>query len=362
MTQHFQSANYYREKVTHQIHHLEMLLHELKYEIPFSGPHKFAEATIELTKLLRDFFSSEMQKVRLDEDIIDRCKKYLNLIDHLNKNVVPFLQGVNETFIPSELLLTLADIIRELADKLNFSKNFDIRFYPRWTLNYGIYAYKDFIRTSLAEFPVDLFPEDPFKELPPTPEWFIFITYPILESRSILLHPLIIHEIGHLVDFQTEISKKIKEEIKLDKESFEDLFQKEQKNPKYIGLEETEIKENLYEKCMNITEKWLKELICDLIATHLLGPAYFFAFFELSNLNDDIYLNSEGHPSSGIRLRFISEELYQMSFITELKAEELKAFLNKWYKDLKNMEENGEFMPKGPGNEYFRVVYKYYSK
>jgi len=363
MVQVFQSATYYRQKVEEQIHHLELLLNELLNEIPPSGPFKFAEANIKLIEIVKKFFLKEIQQSTVDEDIISRCKKYLDFLQKFTKNVVPFLESINEAFIPSELLFSLTHQTKQLAKKLNFSDNFDLRLCPRWDFNYGIYAYKNYIQTSLDMFPVDLFPEL-LKGLPSFPELFIFINYPRTESRNILLHSIIMHELGHLVDFQTCISDTICLKINIDETSFLKLYNKEKESEKSkqkdMQATDDELIQSLFDKCLEITKKWLSEFVCDSIATHLLGPPYFFALFELSTLTDNMYRYSECHPSSGIRLRFISDELYEMYLKNnnKLSNEKESELILNLYEYLKQKEKANAFKPTSSGNDYFQVVYE----
>jgi len=362
MVQVFQSANYYRKKVSEQIHHLKLLLTELRNELPSSGPLKFADANIKLIALVGDFFSNEIKRHTDKKEEIECCKKYLKFLQKITENVIPFLEGINEAFIPSEFLLTLDHQTTELANKLGFSSNFDLRLCPRWDFNYGIYAYKDFILSSLDDLPGLLFPEL-LKGLPSFPELFVFITYPRTESRNILLHSIMIHELGHLVDFQTGISKTVFDDLRIDRDSFNTLFQSERKEdeskPEDVQMNEAELVQKLFNDCLKITEKWLKEFVSDLVATHLLGPAYFFALYEMSILTDDINKYSEGHPSNGIRLRVISEELHSMYLKNnnKLKHKEVRELISKLHKDLKKSEKKKEFEPTGEAADYFKVAY-----
>jgi len=362
MVQVLQSANYYREKVHEQTHNLKLLLTELRNELPSSGPLKFAAANIELIEIVSKFFIKEIQLSANDEDRIKCCKKYLKFLQDITENVIPFLEGINEAFIPSEFLLTLAHQTKELAKKLRFSEEFYLCLCPRWDFNYGIYAYKDFILSSLDDLPGPLFPEL-LKDFQRSPQMFVFINYPRTESRNILLHSIMIHELGHLVDFQTGISKTVFDDLRIDRNSFNTLFKKERKRektkPEDVRMNEAELVQKLFDDCLKITEKWLKEFVSDLVAIHLLGPAYFFALYEMSILTDDMHKYSEGHPSSGIRLRVISEELHRMYLKNnnKLKHEGTRKLISKIHQDLKESEKKKEFEPTGEAVDYFKVAY-----
>jgi len=279
-----------------------------------------------------------------------------------------------QAFIPSEFLLTLAHQTTELANKLGFNKDIDLRLCPRWDFNYGIYAYKDFIQSFLADLPIFLLPEV-LENLASFPELFVFINYPRTESRNILLHSIMIHELGHLVDFQTGISTDIlkKKKIKIEKVSFDELFKKELGKRSEWGnarVNEDDLRQELVINCSNIIEKWLKEFISDLVATHLLGPAYFFGLYEMSILTDDMHNYSESHPSSGIRLRVISEQLYERYLNGKnnnnpknkkprkvIKDKKVRQLLSRLYENLKKREEENEFAPADHEINYYHVVY-----
>ena len=117
MVQVLQSANYYREKVHEQTHNLKLLLTELRNELPSSGPLKFADANIELIDRVSKFFIKELELSTNDKERIDCCKKYLNFLQNITENVIPFLEGI--TFVSVLSLLLQKEQNMVYCDPLN---------------------------------------------------------------------------------------------------------------------------------------------------------------------------------------------------------------------------------------------------
>ena len=365
MTLNFLSGEYYVDRVHSQIHYLQLLIAEQKRLLPPFGPNKFADVLEKITKAIGDFFDFEINRVTLtnQSDVIDRSKKYLGLLETIHKSYLPFLEAVPEEFVPSDVLRSLTNFITMTSKKLGISTDFELRFFPAWISNYGLQGYINFVQTLLKGFPTHLY-SDPLKDIPTSPEWFIFITYPRMRPRDILLHPNMIHELGHFV--YHELAEKpttppLKFDIKLHKGSFEKLLSTIKGNlPRLPKDQEMKLSEKLHTDCSRIVRNWLMEVFADLFAIRVIGPAYLFAFVELSTLVDVMDKYGDKHPSSTLRLRYLLEELRDLNYFTFKKKDSslgnLSKFFSDWYKSI----ETKDLAPilKNDKDDYFLVAYK----
>jgi len=365
MTLNFLSGEYYVDRVRSQTRYLQLLIAEQKRLLSPFGPNKFADVLEKITEAIGGFFDFEIKRVTLtnQSEVIDRSKKYLGLLETIHKNYLPFLEAVPEEFVPSEVLRCFTNFITTTNRKLGISTEFELRFFPAWVSNYGLHGYINFVQTLLKGFPTFLY-SDPLKDIPTSPEWFIFITYPRIRPRDILLHPNMIHEIGHFVYHEMAVKPTtplLKFDIKLHKISFEELLSKIKRElPRLSKDREMKLSEKIHTECARIVRNWLMEVFADLFAVRVIGPAYLFAFVELSTLVDVMDKYGDNHPSSTLRLRYLLKELRDLNYFRSKKKNsplgKLSKFFSDWYKSI----ETKDLAPilKDDKDPYFLVAYK----
>jgi hypothetical protein len=111
-----------------------------------------------------------------------------------------------------------------------------------------------------------------------TPSFFVIITYPKAEEQIILRQALIAHEVGHFID----------ESIKKWSVSLLDLQLLNPNDVESIISQITGEKNSnaLQSKVLQTIDKmvtsWIKEIVSDFLAISIIGPAYLFAFDEIS--------------------------------------------------------------------------------
>jgi len=84
-------------------------------------------------------------------------------------------------------------------------------------------------------------------------------------------------------------------------------------------------------------ENWIEEFMCDIIATYLVGTAYAWTNFKitiLSSGNDEVYTDTEEHPSDESRMRVIFHVLSAMN------ADNVMILKDKWQDFLRITDNN----------------------
>lgn len=140
---------------------------------------------------------------------------------------------------------------------------------------------------------------------------FEIIALPYGEEHNLLNLPDLYHEIGHLIckqypnivdaAFSPQLSAYFDAEI--------DRSYDEKTNNHYVPF--------FTEKLKNWNEFWIEEFTCDLIATYLCGPAFAWANMKmsaLSNGSNDIFTDSQSHPSDEARMRSVFLMLEKTGF------------------------------------------------
>jgi hypothetical protein len=152
------------------------------------------------------------------------------------------------------------------------------------------------------------------------------------------------HEIEHLEDLNTGLSEGLSSEMDPTSKEFEALV--EDLGRLRIGGErgalppltvselfgQAWIEAWVGERWSKLREKWLAEIVSDLLAVRSFGPAYFFALGLWSLPVGVMYRHSDSHPCSRLRLRLMAQELRSMG-LTHYSAGALgtaRAHFDQW--------------------------------
>lgn len=167
------------------------------------------------------------------------------------------------------------------------------------------------------------------------------ISFAGIERNNVLNQVVLAHEIGHLLDDAYEVYKStdleniIKSESKRLSTEIKEIFGRGKETEQLLELIE-EIQD---------AEDWVKELIADIIAVRLLGPAYLFALhsvlFSLSTYEEVPHK----HPSLRVRLKWTLEECNKIKYVEFFKRlaneEESAKIIYKYFKRLQKVHTKG---------------------
>lgn len=155
------------------------------------------------------------------------------------------------------------------------------------------------------------------------PEWVVILSYPASESTNILLHTIMMgHEVIHLKDYVDNISSGLiaTREIRIIKQA--------------VRTEATRLNldpASLFEATERVLRQWLAELVADLFATRIYGPAYLFSFARLSLALQVMDEYTERHPSSRMRLGMMLEELRSLGYLVRRRqTSKIREELHYW--------------------------------
>jgi hypothetical protein len=95
-------------------------------------------------------------------------------------------------------------------------------------------------------------------------------------------------------------------------------------------LQREVIAQQCFEQCSEVIHSWVHELISDLFALRMGGPAYFYAFVTFAaNLGLETKAEKT-HPSPAIRIDFMVKELRELGYFSEGSSEQLRSSLKEW--------------------------------
>lgn len=167
------------------------------------------------------------------------------------------------------------------------------------------------------------------KERPVPPDIVLVAHVPRREIQTGLLHPLLVHEIGHGAAHVHGLTAKLMEELApgaVDEALDSGAEQQASRSKRSSEHERDVLAKRLH--------AWIEEIFCDAIGTACLGATYLFSF-ATEVLPDDIDAASTEHPSTRQRVRLILEHLDRLGWDATLKRE-VPAFMG-WVRGIAAM-------------------------
>lgn len=186
------------------------------------------------------------------------------------------------------------------------------------------------------------------------PRFLAIFSIPSAESDVVLQDAAWSHEIGHHIDTVFHVSEAICESPLFDPQrvsvggsSHEPVGSAAQHVETHQGYRE---KNATYESWFGLLKNWVRELVADLFAVHVFGPASVFALSQVAPAPTVTNRVSDTHPPTWLRVGAMLDELdylgYDLVFRAESldpQAEEVRAAVADRIKELRHI------LPRAPG-------------
>lgn len=348
-------ADRFAKETLNNIHSLEQLFVFIKAETRYGGPRAFANFAIDLCKILYSSLSFALIRshTKTQDGLIKLCNRYQNKLNEIHRTFTSLLAGSYMTYCyPNDLIPTIERLIS--------------KFLPCEKYKLILQAWQEetyqvkLMEASIDKQIVSLKPFYPKSFLPqePHPDWFIFLSFPKVYGNDLLLHTnMLSHEVLHLFDYFKKISEEIKGNLpsinlKLIQPIVESILEMPVINKELIpkrrdipGREqlfttpltyrdfytETQLSTFFTNECGVIIEKWLAEIVADILSTRLYGPAFPLAFARVSLALSIMDNHSDEHPSSRLRLKLMFKELDSLGYPGN-KNKKTQLFINNFNK------------------------------
>ena len=138
----------------------------------------------------------------------------------------------------------------------------------------------------------------------PSPVFPIVVFFPSQERWSLLLEPLLIHELGHSMVARQDIVERVLAH-RVGKRKFDRAFSSAATTIVRATSASRAAARILLERHLR---QWLTEYLCDCIAAVFTGPAYAYAFAAIVSAESSTELQ-ESHPPTSLRVRLLLEHL-----------------------------------------------------
>lgn len=258
----------------------------------------------------------------LADQIIFNAKVALQILSAVHQQYLPLLHAGSQR---NEYLIhpTIERAIEQFTD------SFELTLVPDFEYNYGFVGKEHFGSREIERLEkhsdqatraalTALHDKSSLKR------WITFVYFPVADRDSALNLCVLAHELGHLVDRTKEIYEKLLP-IELDQASFDELVDARCKTPpfgmkpkpgdKQLTFEtiftKPGVQARCYLSCNEMLEKWIREIIADVLAVHAIGPAAYFAFHDFLACVGAENVASNSHPGPAFRLQLMLDELKQ---------------------------------------------------
>lgn len=245
---------------------------------PSDRPLRLAQVISNVVRLVEEKVIDQYVlgiKPSAEETFRDQVKFAINAV-HIMGSHLRFIDRSTTRQTPWSLICPL----EKIGESIHPGCCFIIR--PQWNYNYSIRelvpVYRDWFSTWLPidrlEEALNLSSDDSVKRL-------YIMGFPYVERLNVLMHTLLGHEIGHPIEkeyFTTENSPEVIENITqavLKTRSLPGDLQT-------LDIFETARVVHMRDRVYQLRHRAIAELICDLVAVHLFGPAALFAIEELA--------------------------------------------------------------------------------
>lgn len=224
------------------------------------------------------------------------CNDFAAVLQELSAALLPALDGTRSNGVPIELEPVLA----RLADRASAGTGGRVVLYASAHLNYSIEQHRDPLA---ALSPRGADQSGPGSRASGEP--FLFLRIPRVERDSGTLHTVIAgHELGHLRDWTHNLTE-LAPPILLPGHWLDEA----------TGSIKMDYADH-WERFNNVALSWAREIVADLVAATVMGPASLLALSELVGTLGLWAVDSATHPGADRRAAIILDSLDHAGFST----------------------------------------------
>lgn len=294
---------------------LEELVKTFSLKLPPYGPKKFAEFALHLIDVSRTRLRESLGGLPIadrERMTLEVVRAYSRVADRIHETVLPYLVHDARATLPCELIPTL------LAAARKYVPTMEITLEPWCQYNFQVSGIPP------GELPREIgLDEQGAGACTSSLEWIIALSFPYIEEKNALQHPLFIHEIGHLVDRSKQLAVSLG--LAPDKALLDTLVDDLVKQTSLGLLGSVPDPAKLAEQtrkmvtgmAVKVLGNWTQELVADSFAVATAGPAYFFAFADLSHTRTKPNGHADSHPAPDFRLVRMLKRLEQMGYLSD---------------------------------------------
>lgn len=304
------TVRHYISVVVNKIQILMQKVDEIsQHDYTSSSPVALSEIITRILSRFLDYLRSWSEKVDYQPpgDVI----RAVFTINHIVVSIIPELIEAIEAADNDEPIASVIEAFEHIGTQVRYGTQMII--HPTWEYNASsneIMQYLRKVTSSLGE-------EESQAIFSGAPQNFVIITYPKAEEPIILRQALIAHELGHFIDESIlDWSNSILEQQLFNPRAIEDIISK----LRIKNEDGNELQSKIIQMIEKMIGPWIREIVSDFLAIAIIGPAYLFAFDEISFSPKYSYPQklSLTHPPDQLRKEFMGNWVTKL-FITPVQ-------------------------------------------
>jgi hypothetical protein len=321
----------YLDVFEQKLYSLRKLKQDLQRGLPAPKPEQFLRGLDLIIDAVETFLSRRVDNLRarfagkpqeLAEQIAFHAKVALRILGSLHQQYLPLLHAESQR---NEYLFKPSI---EQAVGLFTNSRFELTLLPDFLYNYAFDGRENFANSEVELLEKNSDPDTKaalaaLRSKAALTQWIVFLHFPVADRDSALNLCVLAHELGHFVDEISKIYKSLLP-IELDKSSFDEFVEARCNTPAYGGTTSKPggprltfekiftrdgVQARCYLSCNEMLERWIREIIADILAIHAIGPASYFAFNDFMAYMGAENVTSSSHPVPAFRLKLMLDEL-----------------------------------------------------
>jgi hypothetical protein len=251
----------------------------------------------------------------IPEDVLIRIKRCGQLVGVLH-SVLKVLEMGNREYISQGSVVLMESITKQFGSDSRFI------LLPMYEYNF---TYQDLIQP-LKTMLKDVLPH--IEEiLSPFAKKFAVIGFPLVQRENILLNSLLAHEVGHSINEENLIVENLMGKVSIDIKKVDEITKEWSRWPGEKTevtltsfIEFAALKAEVHKMATRWISNWLKELVSDVLAFHLVGPAYLFALTNFLLTLTGVDGESSDYPPPRMRIKLMLDEFDEMGYPKTLRS------------------------------------------
>jgi len=264
----------------------------------------------ELDKLEKELSKSDISKKAVLKQNLEKIRGYGQLVEILHYPLTFFEMGSRE-HIPEGNVVLIDNVVKK------FDKNAVFVLVP---IHYYNYTYLDLMKPLKKALRHTLPNIDEL--LSDSPEKYAVFGFPLIQKENSILNSILAHEVGHFVDEMKKISDRLMGKVILDPKLLDKIAKrlessfvgrtKEIKLTYFVTPEE--LRATITSFAAARISEWLKELVADAIAFHLIGPVFLFSLTGFLVTMIDIDEATGDHPPPRMRISLLLDQFEKLDY------------------------------------------------
>lgn len=294
----------------HRVAATDGVLKDLRLsDYPSTTPQLLCEILMKMTSRVFD----QLRQVEAEvETASENNLKLLTTQIHLLNDILNRIGKTAETVMRARTELNVTSLVRSLETIVEqISRESVLIVHPQWGTNY---TYRELVGP-LREVTEALASEAERVIFRGYPQRFVVLTFPLVDKDLILHNAVLAHELGHFVDEVHAITEYVTKQAILDQELVEAIYSSELIERR--GEEPRKVHSEVLVKALQLVNRWIQELVADVVGVCLLGPAMILAFEPIVLALQSLDREHGAYPPPRVRLSIMLKQLETIASVND---------------------------------------------